>query len=50
MEISQEAKTELKQIYFEQTGEKLSAQEVEVMAQDLFYLFDAIYHPIPKEK
>lgn len=49
MEISQEAKSELKQIHFEQTDERLSAQEVEVMAQDLFYLFDAIYQPLPKE-
>ncbi len=49
MEISQEAKTELKQLHLEQTGEKLSAQEVEVMAQDLFYLFDAIYQQIPKK-
>jgi len=50
MEISQEAKSELKQIYFEETGKKLTPQEVEVMAQDLFYLFDAIYHPIVKDK
>ena len=50
MEISKEAKTELKQIHFVRTGEKLSAQEIEVMTQDLFYLFDAIYKSIPKDK
>ncbi len=49
MEISKEAKIELKQIHLEQTGEELTPQEVEVMAQDLFYLFDAIYQPIPKD-
>jgi hypothetical protein len=50
MEISQKAKTELKQIYFDQTGERLTDLEAEQMAQDLFYLFDVIYRPIPKSK
>ncbi len=49
MEISQEAKTELKQIYHKQTGDQLTDQEVEAMAQNLFYLFEVICQSIPKE-
>ena len=50
MEISQNAKNELKQIYFKLTGEQLTDLEAEQMAQDLFCLFDSIYRPIPKSK
>lgn len=49
MEISQKAKTELKEIYFDQTGTQLTDQQIEKMAQDLFYLFEVIYQPIPKK-
>jgi hypothetical protein len=49
MEIPQKAKTELKNIYFKQTGEKLTDQQAEVMAQNLFQLFEAVYQPIPRE-
>ncbi len=48
MEITQEAKLELKQIYLSQTGELLTDLQVEKMAQDLFCLFEVIYQPIPK--
>jgi hypothetical protein len=48
MEISQEAKTELKQVYLKQTGDLLTDQEAEAMAQDLFYLFEVIYRPLPR--
>ena len=48
MEISQKAKEELKQIYLNQTGKSMSDLEAERMAQDLFYLFDAIYKPLPE--
>lgn len=48
MEISRKAKEELKLIYSNHTGKQLTDLEVEQMAQDLFYLFDAIYRPLPK--
>ncbi len=48
MEITQQAKLELNQIYYSQTGEVLTDQQVEEMAQDLFCLFDAIYRPLPE--
>ncbi|MEW5922364.1 MAG: hypothetical protein AB1746_00100 [Candidatus Zixiibacteriota bacterium] len=49
MDIPQKAKTELKNIHLKQTGLTLTDHEAEVMAQNLFQLFEAIYQPIPKE-
>lgn len=50
MEISKQAKNELKQIHLKKTGELLTDIEIEEMAQDLFYLFYAIYNPLPKNR
>lgn len=50
MNISPEVVEELLQIHKQLTGEELTDEEVEEMAQNLFRLVSAIYHPIPKDQ
>jgi len=53
MGLTKEAIEQLKDIYREEFGEKISDDEAQEMGENLLFLFDLIYRPIPgrsKEK
>ena len=53
MRLSKEAIREFRDAYYEEFGERISDAEAEEMGENLLFLFDLIYRPIPgasKEK
>jgi len=50
MELTQKAIEELKEIYYQETGEKISDKEAKEMGENLLFLFKIICRPIPEVK
>ena len=48
--LSKDTIKEFKEIYFKKEGKKLSDKEAFELATNLLLAFDAVYHPISKDK
>lgn len=49
MKLNHKVIKEFKNLYLRKEGKKLSNKEAFELATNLLLVFDAVYHPIPKE-